>query len=167
MGVGLDAIEAVPRWRCAEENGHLGALHARRKGETGPFRRRWEHRGPIPAETLQREVVRPIRELESESQNGNSGSTFICGSPAAKSNLSVRSSVFQVLVPRYLNRKIQERKSHPLCISPMESRINLFQTCCPNSVMYSEKPLQFSRAGRYPRGYFIKSLIHSDGQAKS
>ena len=114
MGVGLDAIEAVPRWRCAEENGHLGALHARRKGETGPFRRRWEHRGPIPAETLQREVVRPIRELESESQNGNSGSTFICGSPAAKSNLSVRSSVFQVLVPRYLNRKIQERKSHPV-----------------------------------------------------
>jgi hypothetical protein len=56
MGAGLDAIEAVPRWRCAEEKGHLGALHARRKGEAGPFRRRWEHRGPIPVETLQREV---------------------------------------------------------------------------------------------------------------
>jgi len=42
-------------------------------GETGPSRRRWKHRGPKPAKTLSREVVRPIRELESESQNGNPG----------------------------------------------------------------------------------------------
>jgi hypothetical protein len=42
-------------------------------GETGPSRRRWKHRGPKPAKTLQREVVQPIRELESESQDGNPG----------------------------------------------------------------------------------------------
>src|SRR5208283_2331375 len=42
-------------------------------GETGPSRRRWEHCRPIRLKPLQREVVRPIRELESESQNGNPG----------------------------------------------------------------------------------------------
>jgi hypothetical protein len=42
-------------------------------GETGPFRRRWEDRRPILGEALAGEVVRPIRELEQESQNGNSG----------------------------------------------------------------------------------------------
>ena len=41
--------------------------------ETGPSRRRWKHRGPKPAKTLQRKAVSPISELESESQNGNSG----------------------------------------------------------------------------------------------
>src|ERR1700694_3104538 len=34
--------------------------------ETGPSRCRWKHRGPKLAKTLQREVVRPIGELESE-----------------------------------------------------------------------------------------------------
>jgi hypothetical protein len=42
-------------------------------GETGRFRHRCEHRRPILAETLQREVVRPVEELQTEIQNGNSG----------------------------------------------------------------------------------------------
>ena len=42
-------------------------------GETGPFRRRWEAQDQYRAKSLQREVVRPIWELKSESQNGNSG----------------------------------------------------------------------------------------------
>src|SRR5208282_2952107 len=41
--------------------------------ETGPSRRRWKPRGPTPPKNLYREVVRPIQELESESQNGNPG----------------------------------------------------------------------------------------------
>jgi hypothetical protein len=40
------------------------------EAKPSPFRRCCEHRGPIQPETLQREVVRPIRELEAESQNG-------------------------------------------------------------------------------------------------
>src|SRR5208282_3539788 len=41
--------------------------------ETGPSRLRWKPRGPTPPKNLYREVVRPIQELESESQNGNPG----------------------------------------------------------------------------------------------
>jgi hypothetical protein len=37
-------------------------------GETGLFRRRWEHRGPIPAETLAERGGPAYTELESESQ---------------------------------------------------------------------------------------------------
>src|SRR5271165_2288023 len=48
-----------------------GCVAARR--ETDTFRRRWKHRGPKPAKTLQRKAVRSTRELESESQNGNTG----------------------------------------------------------------------------------------------
>lgn len=43
-------------------------------GETGPFRCRSEDRGPKHRlKPLQQEVVRLIRELEAESQNGNPG----------------------------------------------------------------------------------------------
>ena len=58
--------------RCAREKGHFGPLPARRR-RNGPFRYRWEHRGPIRLKPLLREVVRPVRELESESQKGNPG----------------------------------------------------------------------------------------------
>ena len=50
--------------------------------ETGPSRPRWRH-GPKPTKTLQREVVRPLQELESENQNRNPGlsSVDVLGSP--------------------------------------------------------------------------------------
>jgi hypothetical protein len=58
--------------RDRSEKGHLWELRAHQM-RNRPSRRRWKHRGPKPAKTLQREVVQPIRELESESQNGNPG----------------------------------------------------------------------------------------------
>jgi hypothetical protein len=52
-------------------NRHFQALRANQM-RTGPSRRRWKHRGPIPAEPLAERDRRPIRGFESESQNGNS-----------------------------------------------------------------------------------------------
>jgi hypothetical protein len=47
---GTGEVSADASW----ENGHFCTLLA--GGETGAFRHRWEHRGAMPAETLQRKA---------------------------------------------------------------------------------------------------------------
>ena len=63
--------DAGRREKCLRnsfEQEHFRALRAHQM-RNRPSRRRWKHRGPKPAKTLPREVVRS--ELESERQNGN------------------------------------------------------------------------------------------------
>jgi hypothetical protein len=59
--------------KCALGKGHFRTLRARRRRKPAPFGAAGRTVDQYRAKPLQREVVRPIRELEQESQNGNSG----------------------------------------------------------------------------------------------
>ena len=49
------------------------AVVGRIRRETGPFRRRWEHRGRKSVKTLPRKAVRSMKELKFGNQKGNPG----------------------------------------------------------------------------------------------
>ena len=59
--------------RNRSEKGHLPALRCPPEAKPAPPGAAGNTVDRKPAKTLQREVVQPIRELESESQNGNPG----------------------------------------------------------------------------------------------